>query len=62
LGWMTERTRELAQALLNGTFKAELIEHQGPWRDFDEVERAVFPWAAWYSSERLHSRPRLPTT
>ncbi|MFG2638815.1 hypothetical protein ACGFX8_34575 [Streptomyces sp. NPDC048362] len=32
---------------LNGTFKAELIEHQGPWRDFDEV--------AWYTGERLPS-------
>jgi transposase InsO family protein len=44
----------MAEAL-NGTFKAELIEHQGPWRDFDEVERAVFQWVAWYNSERLHS-------
>jgi transposase InsO family protein len=25
------------------------------WRDFDEVERAVFPWVAWYTGERLHS-------
>ncbi|MFJ2192088.1 integrase core domain-containing protein [Kitasatospora sp. NPDC087861] len=25
------------------------------WRDFDEVERAVFQWVAWYNSERLHS-------
>ncbi len=44
----------MAEAL-NGTFKAELIEHQGPWRDFDEVERAVFQWVAWYNNERLHS-------
>ncbi|MFJ5123007.1 IS3 family transposase [Kitasatospora sp. NPDC088548] len=44
----------MAEAL-NGTFKAELIEHQEPWRDFDQVERAVFPWVAWYNSERLHS-------
>ncbi|SHN35666.1 Transposase InsO and inactivated derivatives [Actinacidiphila paucisporea] len=44
----------MAEAL-NGTFKAELIEYQGPWRDFDEVERAVFQWVAWYNSERLHS-------
>ncbi|PJE95924.1 hypothetical protein CUT44_19105 [Streptomyces carminius] len=44
----------MAEAL-NGTFKAELIEHQGPWRDFDQVERAVFQWVAWYNSERLHS-------
>ncbi|WP_099904134.1 integrase core domain-containing protein [Streptomyces sp. TLI_171] len=42
----------LAEAL-NGT--AELIEHQGPWRDFDEVERALFQWVAWYNGERLHS-------
>lgn len=44
----------MAEAL-NGTFKAELIEHQGPWRDYDEVERAVFQWTAWYNGERLHS-------
>ncbi|WP_406729926.1 integrase core domain-containing protein [Streptomyces sp. GD-15H] len=40
---------------LHETFKAELIEHQGPWRDFDEVERAVFQWVAWYDGERLHA-------
>lgn len=40
---------------LNGTFKAELIEHQGPWRDFDQAERALVQWVAWYNSERLHS-------
>jgi putative transposase len=44
----------MAEAL-NGTFKAELIEHQGPWRDFSHVERAVFTWVTWYNSERLHS-------
>ncbi|MFB7292388.1 integrase core domain-containing protein [Actinacidiphila glaucinigra] len=44
----------MAEAL-NGTFKAELIEHQGPWRDFDHVERALVQWVAWYNSERLYS-------
>ncbi|MFH0243966.1 transposase [Streptomyces sp. HK10] len=44
----------MAEAL-NGTFKAELIEHQGPWRDFDEAERAVFRWVTRYNGERLHS-------
>jgi transposase InsO family protein len=44
----------MAEAL-NGTFKAELIERQGPWRDFDQVERAVFQWVGWYNAERLHS-------
>nr|WP_095877955.1 DDE-type integrase/transposase/recombinase [Streptomyces sp. TLI_235] len=53
----------MAEAL-NGRVKAELIEHQGPRRDFDEVERALF-WGylsaggrgrvAWYNGERLHS-------
>jgi transposase InsO family protein len=26
---------------LNGSFNAEPIEHRGPWRDADQVERAV---------------------
>lgn len=44
----------MAEAL-NGTFKAELIEMQGPWQDFDQVERALVQWVAWYNEERLHS-------
>ncbi|GAA3211680.1 IS3-like element IS987 family transposase [Streptomyces thermocoprophilus] len=44
----------MAEAL-NGTFKAELIEMQGPWRNVDQVERAIFQWVTWYNEERLHS-------
>lgn len=44
----------MAEAL-NGFFKAEPIEHHGPWRDADQVERAVVQWVAWYNTERLHS-------
>ncbi|MGY3062954.1 transposase InsO family protein [Streptomyces sp. TE3672] len=44
----------MAEAL-NGSSKAELIEHQGPWRDVDQVERAVVQWVGWYNTERLHS-------
>ncbi|MFK4106967.1 IS3 family transposase [Streptomyces sp. NPDC019531] len=44
----------MAEAL-NGTFKAELIEMQGPWKDADQVERAIFRWVTWYNEERLHS-------
>ncbi|MGW4514574.1 IS3 family transposase [Streptomyces sp. NPDC004393] len=44
----------MAEAL-NGTFKAELIEMQGPWKDVDQVERAIFQWVTWYNEERLHS-------
>ncbi|WP_078916453.1 integrase core domain-containing protein [Streptomyces viridochromogenes] len=28
---------------------------QGPWRDCDQVERAIFQWVTWYNEERLHS-------
>ncbi|MDX3262918.1 integrase core domain-containing protein [Streptomyces sp. MI02-2A] len=44
----------MAEAL-NGSFKAELIEHQGPWRDADQVEHAVVQWVGWYNTVRLHS-------
>ncbi|MFF3256082.1 integrase core domain-containing protein [Actinacidiphila glaucinigra] len=30
-------------------------EMPGPWRDFDQVERAIFQWVTWYNEERLHS-------
>ncbi len=44
----------MAEAL-NGTFKAELIEMQGPWKDVGQAERAIFQWITWYNEERLHS-------
>ena len=44
----------MAEAL-NGTFKAELIEMQGPWKGPAQVERAIFQWITWYNEERLHS-------
>jgi len=44
----------MAEAL-NGTFKAELIEMQGPWKDPARVERAIFQWVTWYNEKRLHS-------
>jgi transposase InsO family protein len=44
----------MAEAL-NGSFKAELIEHHGPWRDADQVEHAVVQWVGWYNTRRLHS-------
>ncbi|GGQ16297.1 hypothetical protein GCM10010266_44400 [Streptomyces griseomycini] len=44
----------MAEAL-NGSFRAEPIEHRGPWRDADQVERAVVRWVGWYNTERLHS-------
>ncbi|GHC87999.1 hypothetical protein GCM10010349_74940 [Streptomyces flavofungini] len=43
----------MAEAL-NGTFKAELTEMQGPWKDGDQAERAIFHWITWHSEEPLH--------
>ncbi|MFI7139214.1 integrase core domain-containing protein [Streptomyces massasporeus] len=40
---------------LNGTLKAELIEMQGPRKDVEQVERALFQWITWYNEERLPS-------
>jgi hypothetical protein len=47
--------------VLNGTFKAELIEMQGPWRDVDQVERTIFQWITWYNEEAPRLRARLRT-
>jgi transposase InsO family protein len=44
----------MAEAL-NGTFKAELIEMQCPWKGVEQAERAVFQWITWYNEERLRS-------
>lgn len=43
----------MAEVLID-PFKAELVKHQGPWRDADHVERAVVQSAGWYKTERLH--------
>ncbi len=28
---------------------------QGPWKDVDQVERAIFQWITWHNEEWLHS-------
>ena len=38
-----------------GLFKTEVINHQGPWRNFDSVEYATLVWIDWYNQKRLHS-------
>ncbi|MEV4974709.1 integrase core domain-containing protein [Streptomyces scopuliridis] len=48
------RTRSTRGSDLPETLR-RLIEHQGPWRDADQVERAVVQWVGWYNTERLHS-------
>jgi transposase InsO family protein len=44
----------MAEAL-NGTFKAELIGMQGPWKGPAQVERAIFQWVTWSNEECLRS-------
>ncbi len=40
---------------VNGLYKAELINRQGPWRSVDEVELATAEWVAFWNTRRLHS-------
>ncbi|MFF0204426.1 integrase core domain-containing protein [Streptomyces sp. NPDC005017] len=52
---MHEDSQEGVAEALNGSSKAEPIEHQDPWRDTDHVEHAVAAWVGWYNTERLQS-------
>ena len=38
-----------------GLYKSELIHHEGPWRDVDQVEAATASWVLWFNTERTHS-------
>ena len=47
----------LAEAT-NSLYKAELIrgpEHQGRWRNAEEVELATLGWVHWFNTDRIHS-------
>lgn len=44
----------MAEAL-NGTYKAELIRRQGPWRTRTAAEFATIEWIDWYNTARLHT-------
>ncbi|NLB47316.1 MAG: transposase [Microbacteriaceae bacterium] len=37
-----------------GLYKSELIHHEGPWRDVDQVEAATASWVLWFNTERTH--------
>ncbi len=43
----------MAEAL-NGTYKAELVAHHGPWRTRAALEFATIEWIDWYDTTRLH--------
>jgi putative transposase len=38
---------------INGLFKTEVIHRLGPWRSFEDVERAVLRWVYWFNHKRL---------
>ena len=38
-----------------GLYKTELIHHEGPWRNVDQVEAATADWVQWFNTERIHS-------
>ena len=40
---------------VNGLYKAELINRQGPWRTVEQVELATAEWVAFWNERRLHS-------
>ena len=38
-----------------GPYKSELIHHEGPWRNVEQVEAATADWVHWFNTERIHS-------
>jgi putative transposase len=39
---------------VNGLYKTELINRQGPWRSAADVELATAAWVDWWNNRRLH--------
>ncbi len=40
---------------VNGLYKAELINRQGPWRSVEQVELETAAWVHWWNAQRLHT-------
>ena len=40
---------------VNGLYKAELINRQGPWQSVGQVELETAAWVHWWNAQRLHS-------
>lgn len=38
---------------INGFYKAEVIHKDGPWRGWEDVERATLIWVDWFNNQRL---------
>jgi transposase InsO family protein len=39
---------------INGLYKTEVIEHEGPWPGKKDVEMATLEWVHWYNEKRLY--------
>jgi putative transposase len=39
----------------NGLYKTELIYHEGPWRNADDVEWATLTYVDWFNNRRIHN-------
>ena len=39
---------------INGLYKAEVIEHEGPWQGKKDVEFATLDWVHWFNTERRY--------
>ena len=37
---------------INGLYKAEVIEDEGPWQGKKDVEFATLDWVHWFNHER----------
>ena len=37
--------------IINGLYKAEVIEHEGPWQGQKDVEFATLGWVHWFNHE-----------
>ena len=37
---------------INGLYKSEVIEHEGPWQGKNDVEIATFDWVHWFNYDR----------
>ena len=42
---------------INGLYKAEVIEHEGPWQGKKDVEFATLDWVHWFNTERRDMDP-----
>jgi putative transposase len=42
---------------INGLYKTEVIEHEGPWSGKKNVEMATLNWVHWYNETRLYGPP-----